>query len=286
MSTSASSKEGPQSPHESIESHAVPPESGIESLEALLQDMEARANAVSGNGKERLDGMSALGVSSEKVSELWQTHGMQERMETNTAAINRLVSSTRERIRPFDTPNGNDNEAVKTPENSIEARREYTRESFQEVRSGMLSGVLTSEVVSNGLNLVPFAGGGKMLFESIAGKELSGAKLTGKERIIHAAMGAGSLALDFTGIGELKDGAILLGKSTGLVEKLGVTLAERGAEGSARIFARTAEFMTANPTLTTQAEKFAEAKIKGRVKDIKGYRRGKRKDREESRQAA
>jgi hypothetical protein len=151
-------------------------------------------------------------------------------------------------------------------------QRESTIEKFQEERGTMLTDILTSEMTSNSLDLVPFAGGGKMMVESIAGKTLSGEELSGKDRIIHGAMGAGSLALDFTGIGEAKDVAVITGKSIGLVEKVGAKLAEKGSVNGAKIFERSAQFMADHSQLTSQAEQFAEGKIREQIQDIKDYR--------------
>src|SRR3989344_2086565 len=113
-----------------------------------------------------------------------------------------------------------------------------------------------------------------MLVESISGKELSGHKLSGKERIIHGAIGAGSLALDFTGIGEMSKAGVLAGRSVGLVEKVGAGLATKGAIRSARVFEKTAEFMVKHPDLTAKAELYADTKMRGMITQIKDYQTG------------
>lgn len=112
-----------------------------------------------------------------------------------------------------------------------------------------------------------------MIVESIAGKSLNGEKLSGKERIMRAAMAAGSLALDFTGIGEAKDVAVIGGKSIGLILKAGTMLAERGVMNGAQIFKTTAEFMASHPQVTAIAEKYAEGKIREGIHQIKQYQR-------------
>jgi len=139
-------------------------------------------------------------------------------------------------------------------------------EHFGGERGEMLKGLLTSEVTSNGLDMVPFVGGGKMLTESIWGSKLTGEKLSGKERIIHGAMGAGILALDFTGAGELLS---LTGKSPELVQKIGSKLAEKGMASGAKIFEKSAAFMAEHPDLTRKAEEYAQAKIKGLFGNLK-----------------
>jgi hypothetical protein len=151
--------------------------------------------------------------------------------------------------------------------------REQVMEGAQQERQTMLTNILTSDLVSNGLDLVPFVGGGKMLVESIAGGKLNGEKMTGKERIIHAAMGAGSLALDFTGIGEAKDAVVVTGKGVQLVEKAGGMLAEKGAVKAANVFSKTATFMAEHPEATAVAEKYAENKIRDGVDKVKEYRK-------------
>lgn len=171
---------------------------------------------------------------------------------------------------PDSTANGTETNDATDLEN--QEQKESTIEKFQEERGGMLTDIMTSEITSNSLDLVPFAGGGKMMVESIAGKTLFGEELSGKDRIIHGAMGAGSLALDFTGIGEAKDAAIIAGKSVGLVEKMGAKLAEKGSVNGAKIFERSAQFMTDHPQLTYRAEQFAEEKIREQIQNINNYR--------------
>jgi len=129
--------------------------------------------------------------------------------------------------------------------------------------------MFTSEMASNGLDLVPFAGSGKMVVESVAGKTMAGSKLNGKERIVHGAMGAGCLALDFTGVEEIR----VVGKGVSIVKKVGTKLTQKGAVKGARIFTTTARFMAKHPELTAQAEKFAEAEIEKQIRNVKAYRK-------------
>ena len=102
-------------------------------------------------------------------------------------------------------------------------------EKYGGERSGRLHDFMTSEIVSNGLNLVPFAGGGKMVLESVAGRELSGHELQGTDRLVHAGVGAVSLGLDFTGVGEVGKAAVVGGKAVIMAEKLATRLAAKGA---------------------------------------------------------
>ena len=179
---------------------------------------------------------------------------------------------------PFSGANiytGLTNEALTAPEAGAEAgpEREKVFEQARFERGGILRDALTSPVVSNGLDLVPFVGGGKMLAESITGNTLDGDELNGKSRIIHAAMGAGSLALDFTGVGEVKEGALLTGKSVGMIGKLAAELTEKGAIKAARLFEISARFMAAHPELTATAEQAAESQIRAQIQNIKAYRK-------------
>jgi hypothetical protein len=223
---------------------------------------------------KRLESAASIGYAPEQIQQFKQEQGIDIQLDQNRQQIEFLGNDVRTKI-----------EAVKSEETATEipptaqieqmenqAEREKTIEQFQEKRGDLLTNVLTSEMTSNGLDLVPFAGSGKMIVESISGKTLTGRKLTGKERIIHGAMGAGSLALDFTGIGEAKDAAIIAGKSIGLVEKVGAKLAERGAIKGARIFLTTGKFMAEHPQLTARAEQFAEMKIREQIRSIKDYR--------------
>ncbi len=228
-----------------------------------VHSVENETDTALHSGTKRLENAASLGYKPEDVSRLAAERGVDSRLNENQRAIEQLGSDTTQRI-----------EAVK-PREKVEnkAEREKVMEQSQEQRGNMITNFMTSEIASNGLDLIPFAGSGKMVVESIAGKTLSGRKLTGKERIIHGAIGAGSLALDFTGIGEAKDIALLAGKSIGLVEKVGVKLAERGALKSAKVFEITSKFMAGHPQLTAQAEKFAEGQIKKGIQSIKDYRK-------------
>ncbi|MBV9349265.1 MAG: hypothetical protein JO026_00780 [Patescibacteria group bacterium] len=121
-------------------------------------------------------------------------------------------------------------------------------------RASMLADVFTSEAFSAGLNFIPVIGGVKMSLEGLIGKTLSQKGLVGKERIIHTAVGVGSLALDAFGVGELGKDSILIGKSTGLVQRVSAFLAKKGMGNGARIFSETATFMAAHPDIVGSAE--------------------------------
>jgi hypothetical protein len=172
-----------------------------------------------------------------------------------------------------------DEQAPDAPEPSVGLEREAAAEAMEDgriERAGICKRVLTSEIVSNGLDFVPFAGSGKMLVESVAGGTMTGRDLDGKERIVHAAVGAGLLALDFTGLGEAADAVTLVGKMTALVGRCGEKLAEKGAVKAAGLFAKTALFMERHPKLVERAEEFAQMRVreylKGGIQALNTYK--------------
>ncbi len=240
-----------------------------------VKAIDKEAQTALQNPTKRLESGSSVGYSPEQLKALRQESGVDSQLEQNRQQIEALGAEAKARMEAVDT-----HETVNEPpiastieraEGNLE--RKKVIEQAQEKRGHMLTNVLTSEIASNGMDLIPFAGSGKMLVESISGKTLSGKKLTGKDRIIHGAMGAGSLLLDFSGIGEAKDLAIITGKSVGLMQKAGAKLAERGAVKGAKIFLATGEFMAKHPQLTARAEQFVEMKIKEQIKNIKDYRK-------------
>ncbi len=111
------------------------------------------------------------------------------------------------------------------------------------------------------IDLTPFLGGIKQINESIDGERTTGEKLSGKKRIIHGLVGAGSLVLDFTGIGEGVELLKVGGKSVGLVKGVASKLAGRGATKSAALFEKSAAFMVKNPELVAAGEKAAQNHI-------------------------
>lgn len=164
---------------------------------------------------------------------------------------------------------------LKEIEQSAEKQREI--ENLESERGNMLVDILTSEIVSTGMDFLPFVGGAKMMIESIAGETLSQEELTPKERVIHGAVGATVLALDFipligTAAGESLKAGVIAGRSIGMAEKIGVKLAEEGLPKASEIFIKTSKFMAEHPKLTEKAEKFADGKIKEYIKRGREYR--------------
>lgn len=282
-------------------------ERGLENIadevkEAVAEETKA---ALPENNPGLISAVSSYG--SENVQETLEKSDTGEQLKINQENIKTLGEETNKRIAEITTEGSADKtgnvEAVGTEESaknsfeSVEAtdddieetadnpperssaeseKRNEVMEEAQEKRGGMLKEFLTSEIVNGGLDLVPFVGGGKMFVEAAYGETFSGKELKGRKRVIHAGVGAGSLCLDLTGIGEVEKGAIIFGKSAVLLEKAGVKLAEKSAtEGTAKIFAKTAEFMVEHPEITKRAEQSAEIKIREQIKNIKEYKESK-----------
>lgn len=159
------------------------------------------------------------GYGEEESERLVLEAGIREELEKNRQAIESLEVEAKEGIMAVDTapetfsrelPQAEAGAGAETSE--PDAEKERTMEKFREERAGILERTLTSEVVSSGLDFVPIAGGVKMTVEGIAGKTLWGKKLEGRYRIIHTEAGIATIALDFTGIGEVEKGAIIVGK--------------------------------------------------------------------------
>ncbi len=240
----------------------------------ILDQIDQETKLAEEDGNIRLERVSKLGVSPEKMVTLQQQCQIDERLKANSEEMNKLKENAKNSINEI--TDINPEASPESNKNTREQKREYIRESFGEMRGNLLKGELTWEMVNNGANLIPFAGGGKMLVEAIAGKEAHGEKLTGKDRIIHGAIGAGSLALDFTGVGVAGKGAFIVGRSVGLFEKIGAQLAQKGAKKSSLIFLRTAKFLAEHPNLTLKGEEFAQSRVEEMFKNMDEYKRGNR----------
>jgi hypothetical protein len=242
-------------------------ETGLrEMVDQSQRQIDAEQGRVFDHADKRIEtAPTSVGLDETKSASIKQ--GFMGRIQNIKGRISELGAATKARTQ----------ETLQPQSESVENKeREKVMEQFQEKRGNMLTNVLTSEVTSQGMDLIPFAGSGKMIVESISGKTLSGKKLTGKDRIIHGAIGTGSLLLDFTGIGEAKDLTIIAGKSIGLIEKAGVKLAERGALKSAAVFEKTAAFMAKHPEEVAKVEQFAEKKLQGLINQVQTYRGGQR----------
>jgi hypothetical protein len=107
-------------------------------------------------------------------------------------------------------------------------------------------GSLGVRTLSSGIDFIPVVGGVKMTAEAIVGKRWGGAgkKMNGTQRLIHGAVGVGSIVLDATDVVDLGGGT---------VAEEGLKVAGKGAE------------MAAEKGLETAAEKGLE---KGAVKAV------------------
>ncbi len=109
--------------------------------------------------------------------------------------------------------------------------------------------------VSGGIDFIPVVGGAKMTLEGLRGETWSGRKLSGKERVIQTAVGAGSVALDFVSFGAAGEvakgagkGALLAGHALPALERTSVRLATRAPKAS-RIAGKLAAFGRKHPRL-------------------------------------
>ncbi|MBI5793647.1 hypothetical protein HZA87_00975, partial [Candidatus Uhrbacteria bacterium] len=137
---------------------------------------------------------------------------------------------------------------------------------------GAVKAVGNTKVGSAVIDLVPFLGGIKQIRESVSGERLTGEKLTGKKRLVHGLVGVGSLALDFTGVGEVAEGvkgARIVGKSTGFFKGAAGKLGARGATKSAALIEKSAAYMARNPELVKAAENVAEKHLDDGIRYVK-----------------
>ncbi len=156
-------------------------------------------------------------------------------------------------------------------------QREKTMEGFREKRGGMFKRFLTSSLVSNGIDFIPFAGDIKMMLEAAMGKTLDGRKLTGTERIIHGSIATVGLVLEFfPGVGTaISEGGLVAGKSATWMARTAGFLGKKGAPKAAEVFVKTGAFMAKHPEIVLAAEKAVEMKLKDLSKQVKNYSRGK-----------
>ncbi len=147
-----------------------------------------------------------------------------------------------------------------------EARRSEDEQDVpqQQSRSGNVR-----RTVSEGANLVPFVGGVKMMGEAVAGKDMAGNELHGTDRVVHGVLGAGSLALDFTGIGEAEKAAVALERGAVGVAKAGAHEELAVAESGLR---RPTPSDSKHPTAYARERLRRQIRERGREED--GNKRG------------
>jgi hypothetical protein len=261
--------------------------------ERLYQQMREDSVREVAGVDSKLEHLHISGVDPKDMLRLRQEVNVDGRLAENTEKIDTLLRVTKDRIHSAqfnETIESADSSQNQSREQSLntemqegresrEAKVEYIKNSFGNARADVLEASTARTVVSNGLNLVPFAGPIKMVFEGICGKGLDGEEIKGKDRVIHIGMAAASLALDLVGVGEIEKGALFVGKSVSLLEGLAAKALAKGASKSAALIGRTAKFVAENPKLALRAEEFAEMQIQKHVKDIREYKKGVRRSR-------
>lgn len=155
--------------------------------------------------------------------------------------------------------------AAERREVSPEAREAMA--AAQQERAGLFRRVMTSEITSTLMNLVPVAGGVKMTIEAGYGQTLDEKALSGRERLIHGAVGLGTAALDtLGGVSRVARGAKNAGKSVSALQYLAGMLKGGGSENSARLLAVTVDLMNRNPAVVEAAERAADYLAEQRAK--------------------
>ncbi|MEK7146024.1 MAG: hypothetical protein AAB802_02465 [Patescibacteria group bacterium] len=132
------------------------------------------------------------------------------------------------------------------------------------------------ELLSTGLDLVPFVSGAKMLVEAGAGKDMAGHKMSSGGRLMHAAEGAVWLTVDLVGAGA---GAATAGTGTAVVEGVKyATMAPKGAKvlsrgaavlratakgnktlnAGSKVLFNAGRFLVKHPRIAKRADEFVE----------------------------
>lgn len=237
--------------------------------EGRLEDIQSETDAAISEPEAQLEAATSVGLPEHEIESLKIEQGVDTDLEQNEQDIRKLGADYRHKLGDIDFG------AAATESREGDVEKEKIMDKSQKEREGIVRRVLTSSLVSGAADFVPFAGGIKMTIEGAAGETLDGEKMKGKSRLIHTAVGVGSFALDFTGVGELAKAGVLGGKSVLVLEKLGAKFATKLPRAS-RIFSKTAQFMARHPELTAQAEKWVDKKIRKKatkiIKDINNYR--------------
>lgn len=150
-------------------------------------------------------------------------------------------------------------------------------ENAQIKRAGTLKQFMTNEKTSFALDVLPVVGSGKMITEAIAGQDITGKELDGKDRIIHGAIGVASGILNLTGIGAAaKTGGVVVGKSVLLLEKAAAKATAKGAVRLGKVLTKTSKFAARHPKITKRVEQYTDKKIRKYIRHSKEYRQGQR----------
>jgi len=279
-------------------------ESGVSNPEATLSDRDKEYAALVAATQDRIAqdvqlavadrpdlptlGQS-IGVPHEEVLQADKATGFSDKLGQIDGEISTLVSSTNEKIQPSADSVAKSMEAENAAPSATEQVQNPTGAEAKEAgaenggekdeiigqagekRAGKLRRLLTTAI-----RLTPVVGGIEMMGEAAVGTTLDGQKLTGTDRVIEGAMGAAALGLDLTVAGagasegiQAGEAAILAGRSTGILEKAGAKLGEKGAPKAMDIIKKTVDFMKKHPEATERAEKAVDNQIKVRIRDYR-----------------
>lgn len=134
------------------------------------------------------------------------------------------------------------------------------------------------ELLSTGIDILPFVGGAKMMVEGAVGKTLTGKELELKDRALYVAEGALWLTVDTVAIGA---GAVSAGGGTAVVEGAAIALkvpkaaklvtrsaavirATKGAGKGSRALFNAGRFLVEHPNLAAKADKLVARGVEAR----------------------
>lgn len=134
------------------------------------------------------------------------------------------------------------------------------------------------QLLSTGLDILPFVGGAKIMVEGAVGKNLVGEDLSLKKRALYVGEGALWLTVDAVAIGA---GAVSAGAGAGVVETAGLALkapkaaklitrsaavirATKGAGKGSRAVYNVGRFLVEHPTIAKQADKVVARGVEAR----------------------
>ena len=123
---------------------------------------------------------------------------------------------------------------------------------------------------NNLAELIPFVGGTLQIGEGLTGKRLDGTQLQNGQRVMYTLIGGVSLALDFTGAGEVMEMAKLGEKGLEFFgESASKLAATRGAEDSTvKAMEKVAEFLEKHPQVIEEAQHMAGHQIDHHFKHV------------------
>lgn len=290
LEQSSEIQEANQNPEHKAEVDAESPESQLSRVrQERTAHIDAGANMVKKEGQDWMDKLpESSHLSEAEIQALKKETQVDQKLEAVHGEIDEVANQAKEEIdntgkavEVEPTTDAKQTEEVKAPEKAeegqtVESRekqeaKEKVMEESQEKRKGLATRIATSNITSTGLDLVPYVGSGKMIVEAIAGKDLTGYKMSGKERIVHGLLGAGCLTLELVPVaGTLgKDAVVVGGRSIVFLERAAAKFGSKGLVKAERIFQKSASFLARNPEITTKAEKYADKKLNEVVRNHK-----------------